>query len=184
MISHERTPLHYCVDCSYKNFCHILFCMVKTLENHVHPTVHCLPHRGDDGMWMRQRPRWLTITKSESRFVAEGGSGGSRDAPAFATTDGESLRRRRYNMRAARRHLPLMHDARWTACPQSLVTPHLARDAGRGANETAWSADGLEGAVVATKLHESLCSLLYCASTMLRDYTLYSLTGQTWRPSP
>ena len=70
------------------------------------------------------------------------------------------------------------------ACPQSLVTPHLARDAGRGANGTAWSADGLEGAVVATKLHVSLCSLLYCASAMLRDYTLYSLTGQTWRPSP
>lgn len=39
------------------------------------------------------------------------------------------------------------------ARPQSLVTPHLAKDAGRVANGMAWSADGLEGAVIATKLH-------------------------------
>jgi hypothetical protein len=61
------------------------------------------------------------------------------------------------------------------ARPQSLVTPHLARDAGCGANEMAWSADGLEGAVVATKLPVSLCSSdsgLSYTSAMLRNYIL------------
>jgi hypothetical protein len=43
--SHEPTALHYCVDCSCIRFRHITFCLAKTLENHVHPTVHCLPHR-------------------------------------------------------------------------------------------------------------------------------------------
>jgi hypothetical protein len=161
--SHPRTALHCCVDCSCKRSRHITFCLAKTLENHVHPTVHYLPHRGDDGMWMRQRPQWLTMTKSGSRFVAEGGSGGSHDAPASQQQMG-SLREAQMQQQEQQEHIcPSCKMHVGPACPQSLVTPHLARDAGRGANEMAWSADGLEGAVVATKLPVSLCSLGYTA---------------------